>query len=331
VLIGGPAGDHWSRRIVLLLGAALYALGLGGLSLAPTWPLAILAMAITGMGGGIVDSGFNALANDIASPARHAAEQSMLHSFYGVGALIGPLVIGAFLAMGAGWQPSYGAAGLAALVLVALLARLRLAPRPVRSEEVSVRAVLALAANQLVIVLALLIGLSVGAEVLVGDWAATYLQRIQHLEKAAAAASVGIYWGGLLVGRLLSALASSRYSARELLLGASAISVIGSLGLTLAPNTLLALLLLAICGLGYAALFPLVIAVAGEAFPEATGSVAGLLVGAASLAGAAFPAASGFLVQFADARIAVALSVPATVGTLLLAAILHRSGHGTPS
>lgn len=325
VLIGGPAGDRWGRGHVLQAGGALYALGFAAFAFAPSWIFAILASFVGGLGGGVIDSGTNALANDIAAPEGHAAEQSLLHSFYGLGALLGPLVVGVFLAMHAGWRPAYGLIGLSAVVLWALLARLRIPERPAAEAPINARSVATLSLNPIILALAVLLGAAVGAEVLVGDWAATFLQRVQGLDKVAAATSVGLYWGGIAAGRLLSALAARWFSGRTLLIATCVLSLVASAILPFTPNAPLALVVLVLVGLGYAAVFPLVMAVAGERFPEVTGSVAGLLIAAAAMCSTAFPWLSGILVQYVDARAALALAIPACALMLLIAVPITRT------
>ncbi len=329
VLIGGPAGDRWDRRLLLLGGAALYVVGALGFALAPIWILAVLAAIVMGLGGGVIDSGTNALANDIASPEGHATEQSLLHTFFGVGALLGPLLIGACLALHAGWRPAYAVTALAAVVLCGLLSRLRLPARATTSTPVGLRSVLTLAAHPLILMLGLMLGVYVGAELLVGDWAATFLQRIHHLDNVAAATGVGLYWGGLAGGRLLSALLTRWFTGGVLLTGSTVLSLVASIGLVLAPNAPLALVALTATGVGYAAIFPLAMAVAGEVFPEFTGSAAGLLIASASVMGAIFPWLGGVLVQYADARAAMVLALPAAVVMLALALVLQRQHHAT--
>jgi fucose permease len=323
VLVGGPSGDRWGRRAVLLTGAVLYGLGLAAFGLAEAWGAIVAAMFVMGAGGGVLDSGSNALINDLAAPSKHAMEQNLLHTFFGIGALIGPLLIGASLAAHGGWRPAYliGAAG--SLVLVLLLARVRL-PRPeprASSASVGPRTVLAMAGHPLILLLGLMIGAYTGAEVLVGDWAATYLHQIQHLDAVAAATSVSLFWGGLAGGRLLSAILSRWLSGHVLLIGTSALSLIATTALVLAPSAPVALIALAAAGLGFAAIFPLVMALAGEVFPDATGSVAGLLIACASLAGAAFPWLAGVLVQYANARVAL---IPPIAASLLLVVMALR-------
>lgn len=317
VLIGGPAGDHWSRRLVLRAGAAILCLGLAALFVAPAWLLVIGAMCVIGIGNGVVDSGTNAMMNDISPPEGHAREQSYLHAFFGFGALLGPLLIGAFLAAHMGWRGAYAIVAVGALALVVMFSRLRLPDRPQSHPAVSFRSVLALAFTPFVLVLALMIGVYVGGEILLGDWSATYLQRIHHLDRVAAATSVSLYWGGIAVGRLLSGVATRWFSGGALLVGTSALALVSTVALVAAPNAPFALIALALSGIGYAAVFPLIMAVAGEVYPEVSGSIAGLLIGSAAIFGAAVPWIGGVFVQFYDARAALALSIP--LGAIMLA------------
>jgi MFS transporter, FHS family, glucose/mannose:H+ symporter len=325
VLVGGPAGDHFGKRATLSLGALLYLIGLLGFAFSPAWIAAILASGVIGLGGGVIDSGSNAMMNDIAAPERHAAEQSFLHTFFGIGALLGPLLIGACLALRAGWRPAWIVAALATAVLVLFYSRLRLPERRVAAEPVSVRGVASLARDPLLLVLALMIGAYVGAEVLVGDWAATFLQGTHHLSKVAAATSVSLYWGGLAAGRFFSGLLTRWFTGRQLLIAYTALSVASTVALVGAPNALLALIALAITGIGYAAVFPLVMAIAGEVFPGMTGSTAGLLIAAASIMGTIFPWVGGVLVQYVDSRAAMLLALPATIVQLAVAFVLART------
>jgi fucose permease len=330
VLVGGPAGDHWERRIVLRVGAAALCAGLAAVFIAPVWTLAILAFALTGLGGGIVDSGTNALIIDAAAVDDLPREQSLLHASYGFGALLGPLVIGAFLALRFGWRPAYAMTAIGALVLVPMFSRLRLAVRPASHPAVSIGSVARLATRPFVLVLALMLGAYVGAELLLGDWSATYMQRIHHLDKVAAATSVSLYWGGIAVGRLLSAAATRWFTGRTLLVITCGLSLAATLLLVAAPSAPVALVALALCGIGHAAVFPLVMAVAGEVFPEVSGSIAGLLIGAAAIFGASVPWLGGVLVQYSDARAALALSIPAGAIMLVVSIALLRT-HRAPA
>ncbi len=70
-----------------------------------------------GLGAGAVDAGLNHFV------ARHYSARHMnwLHGCWGIGATIGPMVMGAALAGGAGWQGGYRIIALVQLVLAVLL------------------------------------------------------------------------------------------------------------------------------------------------------------------------------------------------------------------
>jgi fucose permease len=324
VLVGGPAGDRWSRGLVLRAGAVVLCAGLALVAVAPAWALVAASLCVVSIGSGVVDSGSNALMIDIAPPEGHAREQSMLHAFFGFGALLGPLLIGGFLAVHMGWRPAFAVDALGAAVLIVLYTRARM-PRPrLYEHKVGARSVIKLAVTPLVLVLGLMLGVYVGVEVLLGDWSAAYLQDIHHLDKVASATCVSLYWGGLAFGRLLSAFATRWFSGRALLVLTCAFSLVACCALVFAPNAPVALVALAASGLGYAAVFPLVMAVAGEVYPEVAGSIAGLLIASAAVFGAVIPWIGGVLVQFTDARVALSLSLPSGVIMLAISCVLFR-------
>jgi fucose permease len=332
VLTGGPASDRIGKGFVLATGAVVYALGLAGVALAPSWLLAVLAFFIAGAGNGSIDSGMNALTNDNSPPEGHAREQSLLHAFFGLGALLGPLLIGLLLAAHRGWRPAYLLDGAGAAVLFLLLLGLRVPARAAHQERVALKEIVALTRSRQVALFCGMIGLYVGAELVIGDWGAAYLQRVQDLNSVVAATSLSLFWAALMVGRLLSALLTRWYNSLQLLSGSIALSLIFSVLLVLAPTSWVALLALIGCGLGFAAVFPLLMALAGERFPHLTGSMAGLLTAAAALAGALLPWIGGVLVQAYDARAAIILAPLCSAGMLVgLTALQHRERRVAPA
>lgn len=324
VLIGGPAGDRWSRGLLLRTGAVVLCAGLALMAVVPAWGLVAASLCVVSIGSGIIDSGSNALMIDIAPPEGHAREQSMLHAFFGFGALVGPLLIGGFLALHMSWRCAYAVDAAATAVLIFLYARAPLPKHRIRAQRVGAMSVARLAMCPLILALGLLMCSYVGAEVLLGDWSAAYMQDVHGLSKVAAATSVSLYWGGLAAGRLLSAYATRWFTGRALLFLTCAFSFVACCALVFAPNAPIALVGLAACGLGYAAIFPLAMAAAGEVFPEVAGSVAGLLIAGAAVFGALIPWIGGVLVQYTNARIALMLSLPCGVVMLAISWMLYR-------
>src|SRR5436853_4965749 len=80
----------------LLCGIVIFLLGAGVISLAPPFILMLLSMILVGFGIGTIDAGLNAF---IARLPRSTALLNYLHAFFGIGALLGPLIAYTLMAL----------------------------------------------------------------------------------------------------------------------------------------------------------------------------------------------------------------------------------------
>jgi fucose permease len=99
------------RRFLLLGGSALI---VGALSISLTPPFAFLALPffLVGFGIATLDTGLNAY---MANLPRSAERLNYLHAFYGVGALLGPVIASAILVAGFAWNDVYSLWGILSL------------------------------------------------------------------------------------------------------------------------------------------------------------------------------------------------------------------------
>ena len=72
-------------------------------SMTSSFYLLLLITIPLGFGGGAID----AAVNNFVSVHYRAGHLNMLHGFWGVGAMIGPLIVAQYLAQGQGWQDGY--------------------------------------------------------------------------------------------------------------------------------------------------------------------------------------------------------------------------------
>jgi len=93
--------EKLGTRGFLMLGVVSFLFGVGALALMLPFMIVLVTMLPLGLGVGIIDAGINAY---IASMPRNAARLNYLHAFYGIGALLGPLIASAFLAVRWGWN-----------------------------------------------------------------------------------------------------------------------------------------------------------------------------------------------------------------------------------
>ncbi|NEA67901.1 MFS transporter [Streptomyces sp. SID12488] len=265
-----------NRRI---LGSSylLMAAGAAGFALAPNWPVALAAALLAGLGFGGIDYGLNQLFA-VGFGKRSTAMLNILNAHFGVGAILGPALIGA---VGAEHYPAvFLAFSLANLPLLLCLRGVRehvpqLAPESGRPGG----QVLARSLGSVLGVFVTLYVLHVGIEAGVGGWEPTHLETVGYGATAAATAT-SVYWLMMTVGRFLVAPLALRFSPQSII----AVSCAGmTVCLLLAAVPGLAPYAYAGVGLFIAPIFPTGLPWLNRAAPRARR--AGAVVIAASMAG----------------------------------------------
>src|SRR5207244_592177 len=105
-------GQH---AFLALSGATLLA-QMAIMASAPPWVFVVALAALGSFGLGLVDTGLNSY---IAELPNNSARLNYLHAFYGMGALVGPLLAAGILAQGLSWNQVYLVLAAGALLLAA--------------------------------------------------------------------------------------------------------------------------------------------------------------------------------------------------------------------
>jgi fucose permease len=214
----------------LLAGStALVTVGVLCFSAAPGFVFFVLAAPLVGFGSGAIDAALNSYAARNFSP-KH---MSWLHAAYAAGATTGPAIMTVVLSGGASWRVGYAVVGITqgALALAFVAARklweagpseqqvVMDAPGnvgPVPLDEPPVGTLAALRSGRVWLQIAIFF-LYTGIEVSAGQWSYTLLTEDRGFSGTAAGTWVAIYWGGLLVGRLVLGFAVERVGQVTLL------------------------------------------------------------------------------------------------------------------
>ncbi len=285
--VGGVAGvllfDRQYGRIgnrrILAASYLLKATGAAGFALAPNWPTALTAALLAGLGFGGIDYGLNQLFA-VGFGHRSAAMLNILNAHFGIGAILGPALIGA---AGADHYPAiFVAFALANLPLLLCLKGVRdKAPNPTDTTATTTTPATPLTRSltSILTVFVALYVLHVGIEAGVGGWEPTHLETVGYGAGIAATAT-SVYWLMMTVGRFLVAPLALRFSAPTII----TVSCAGmTLCLVLAAVPGLAPYAYAGVGLFIAPIFPTALPWLMEAAPRARR--AGALVIAASMVG----------------------------------------------
>lgn len=286
---------------VVAISGFMTGLALLGFALAPGFQWIVLLVIPLGLGAGSVDAGMNHFV------ARHYSARHMnwLHGCWGIGATIGPVVMGAALAGRFGWQGGYAVIAATQLLLALLFLRsLRLwqaepemagagkvsadESRMVRQTRVPVWA--SWLAPALFLAYTTI-------ELGTGLWAASILIEGRGTDPVRAGLWVAGFFGAIMAGRFAIGLIANRLGSRLLvrlgIMGAMAGAVLFAMPLLPAMVNLSGLMLL---GLGCAPIYPSLMHEATNRFdPDTTRTVIGRQVAFAYVGCALGPALLGLL------------------------------------
>jgi len=294
---GGSLTERFGRRLVLGGAVLLHAAGIAGFGLAPTWVAFVVAALVAGSGAGALDGGANGLVLDVYREGRGRA-MNLLHVSFSAGALAAPLAVGLLVEAGLPWQSI--AVGTAAVIsLLAIAYALIPMPSGRRIADAAAHPVAAASgpgARSLLAGPLLLLGVAiatyVASEVGVSNWIVRFLE---PAPLTTATLALSLFWAGLTVGRLVSSVIADRFDH----LWFTVVCALGMAALVavavLAPALPLSIGAFAAAGAAAGPIFPMIVAIGGERYPERSAAVGGSLTGMAVIGSVVYPPAMGFL------------------------------------
>jgi fucose permease len=299
----GPRGH-------LVLGTAMFAAAALACAPRPAYPVLLGLTVFFGFGTGVIDAGLNAY---LAVLPRSTALLNLLHAFYGIGALIGPVLAAGMLARGLSWGAVYLVFAIAAAPLVAGFALSY--PRTLDAEAagaaaaeagkaaVPVRSSLLGAAlrHPAVLLSALFLAVYVGMEVTLGNWAYSFLIAERGQGTLLAGWVVSGFWLGLTLGRFVLNATAERLGVGPLALTYLCLAgiLVGAVLIWLVPADAVAVAGFVLVGSFLGPIFPITVAVLPRLTPPWLASTAiGLLVGVSVIGAAVFPWLAGTIAEY---------------------------------
>lgn len=265
-LLSGRVLKRFGAGKVTAVSVLMTAIALLGFGLTENFVSLILLVIPLGLGAGSVDAGLN---NYVA---KHYAAHHMswLHSFWGVGAMSGPVIISQQMSAGESWRNGYLIVGAIQLGLVVLLflslplwskvAQSNKAHAPeitgdTQSDKKGRGLFFPLQLDGVKAVLAIFL-FYCGIEATVGLWSSSFLVTVKGLDAPTAAAWVSAFYGSITVGRFISGFITMRMSSKNLIRMGEISILIGVVVLLLPLPEIFSLVSLMFIGFGCAPIFP---------------------------------------------------------------------------
>ena len=305
-VVSSLLSDKLTRRLgaglVTAISVGMTALALLGFALSDSfWAICVLAVPY-GLGAGAVDAALN---NYVAL---HYASRHMnwLHCFWGVGATLGPYIMGWAISADMGWRSGYGIVSAVQLVLTAVLfATLPLWKKGRVSEETSKtkEATLGLrSALKIRGVKAILLAFFCycAFESTAGIWASTYLVKYRAVDAATAAAFASLFYLGITLGRFVSGFVADRAGDRKMIRIGCGVMLTGVLLIILPAGTpVLSLAGLVLAGFGAAPVYPCIIHLTPINFgKENSHAIVGIQMASAYCGSTLIPPLFGIIAQY---------------------------------
>jgi fucose permease len=323
LIVAGAVSHRWSAQTILTVAMILFTAGLFGLAAAPGLPILLGASVLIGLGNGAIDIAANALIVDL-NRERLAAALNNLHVLFGVGALLGPIIVGFALARSISYFWIFGA-GAIACATVALA--LSITPAiEVRVPAESAGGFISLMARPVLWAIGGVLFLYVGGETGIGAWLFLYLRTAAALGVTVASSGVSLYWLGLIAGRVAGGRMAHRISPRELTMLSGAVSACALIGLIAAPRWHgLAAAAVFLIGFGYGPVFPNMLAVGAARFPSQVGKMSSMVLAGGALGAVFVPWIMGRAMAVATPRSSMEFALGVTIVMALLSGAVRSA------
>ncbi len=294
--------SRFGTGLVTAVSVLMTAVALFGFSLASAfWMLCLWAVPY-GLGAGAVDAALNNFV------ALHYASKHMswLHCFWGVGASIGPYIMGYSLTVKNSWERGYTTVGIFQMILAVILIfslpvwhkkeQLKRESQTVTPKHLRIYEVLRIKGVKQVL---LAFFAYCALEATTGLWASSYLVLHWGIEVEVAARWASLFYLGITFGRFLNGFVADRLGNRNMIRFGLTIITVGLLAVILPVQigfvTLVGLVLI---GLGCAPIYPCIIHETPRNFgPENSQAIIGIQMASAYTGSTLMPPIFGLLAK----------------------------------
>ena len=265
-IISSLQSDRLTRWLgtgkITAVSVAMTAIALFGFSLSHSFGMLCLWAVPYGLGAGSVDASLN---NYVALhyESRH---MSWLHCFWGVGATLGPYIMGFALTGGSGWNAGYRYVGILQLVLTAVLffslplwknRNTENANGPADTgNALSLREILEISGAKEVMVCFFCY---CAVEQTAGLWASSFLSLHKGVAPETAASFASMFFIGITIGRAISGFVTMKLNDAQMIRLGQAMIGIGIAAMLLPFGATVSLIGLILVGLGCAPIYPCII------------------------------------------------------------------------
>ena len=263
-IISSLQSDRLTKRFgtgkVTAVSVGITALALWGFSISHSFILLCLWAIPYGLGAGSVDASLN----NYVALHYSSKHMSWLHCMWGVGATLGPYIMGAVLTGGASWNTGYRIISVLQIALTAVLVfslpkwngQNTSSGETIHAKALSLKEILVIPGAKAVM-LCFFCYCAIESTTML--WASSYLHLAKGVDAKTAASFAGMFCIGITIGRGINGFIAMKLKDRQMIRMGQAIILTGIIVMILPFGKTVSLIGFSLIGLGCAPVYPCII------------------------------------------------------------------------
>ncbi len=268
-LIFGPVCDRYGYRSVFSVSSVFIFAGFEGIALSPSLSILKICIFLLGFGGGAINGAANALVSDISGKNR-VADLAILGSFFGIGALGIPLLLG-LLENRFSFETIFAVSGFVMLAAGLFFALIRY-PLPKQPHGFPIAAAVKMLKDKALMTVAFFLFFQASFEGIFNNWTTSFILDRMTIAQNKSLFALSSFVIGMTVMRLLLGTLFRSVSVSRILSWSFVLLLTGLALLRMAFSLSAAIPALVLTGAGLAAGFPVMLAIVGNRYSEFSGT-----------------------------------------------------------
>jgi MFS transporter, FHS family, L-fucose permease len=284
--------DKKGKKYVLLLGLIAAFLGLilpiiGNYS---SFILLLGALLLLGTGATMLQVAGNPIMRDVSPEGKYSRNLSFGQFVKAIASLSGALIPLIAIKFNRDWRLLFPVYSIILAITIIYLFTVKIEEKKnAGASPASLSSCFGLLSNKYIAFMVLGIFLYVGAEVCMSAKLPNFLEHKFNFDiKQMGLFGTLFFFLALMAGRFLGGVVLNWLQPKKFLVITSLLSIVGITGLFIVPSEFFGFVSIAIIGLGFANIFPLIFSITVDAFPERTNEISGLMI-TAIIGGALIP------------------------------------------
>lgn len=311
IIFGGILADIYKKPNIIIFGFLLYSIGLLAVGSAPAYLLLLISFFVIGISR-MVDTVLNAYIADLF-PEKRSKYLSLLHTFFGIGAFLGPFFVRIITDADNTWNRPYRflAFGCLALLLFFILCIPKSSATQAKHEvkritdQSSFKDVLT---SKYMWLLCLIMFLYSGHQNGVSVWLPMYMETGLNASPALSSTGLSIFWLGIIAGRLGASFLQENVQGKKLIgIGSFIGGILLGMGIML-KNPILLIVFSGFAGFLTGAIIPMIVAMACDRHSKNSGTASSMIFISGTVASMLFPPSIGKIAEAFSFQIAMSLT-----------------------